>query len=240
MLSLEEILYSKELGPLFIEYAKKTLAHEGVEFWLEIEVYKRVTDSMECLLLAKRIYSKYLSSVSSSEINMEGTLKAQIEAKIIGGLWDTHLFDQAQRNIYETLKLHCVRNFESSRRKSTQLKGHKPISQKNNKEIGGVYQLMKKYRKTIKQEKRQKRGFLTRSLVLRLRSSSLNNKVKTLLDSGYKEFSDKETIDQDDLLSPALRTHSAPGGLLFSEKSQEITAPMFKRSCSAPIVIEAL
>jgi len=147
MTSLEQILRSKDTGIVFLAYLNKIHAQEELEFWLEVEVFKRLEESMECMLSTKRIYTKFLSCASKSEINIEGTLRQKVIDVMEGGVWDQHLFDNAQLSVYETLNFNCVRSF---RTEITPVKSKK--ERKIHKAQAGesLLQLYYKYREFIK------------------------------------------------------------------------------------------
>lgn len=110
-LTLEQILQSKPLSVMFISYLKKIHATEELEFWLEIEVFRRLTECMECMKEAKRIYARFLSDTSFSEINIAGGLRDEVRDTMENNVWDQRLFDNAQKSVYEALNFTCVRTF---------------------------------------------------------------------------------------------------------------------------------
>jgi hypothetical protein len=47
--TLESLLNDKDLRLEFILYVNKIHAQESLLFWMEVEMFKRITDSDECL-----------------------------------------------------------------------------------------------------------------------------------------------------------------------------------------------
>jgi len=125
--SLESLLADKDLRVDFIFYVNKIHAQESLLFWMEVEIFKRITDSDECAKQAKLLYYRYLHPQSKSEVNVEGRLKVELEDVIARGIWDQTLFNNIQENVAECLKYGVVRSFlETSKRKSVKPKSPTP------------------------------------------------------------------------------------------------------------------
>jgi len=176
-LSLEQILQSKPLSILFISYLKKIHATEELEFWLEIEMFKRVTECMECMKEAKRIYTRFLSDQSFSEINIAGDLREEVHDKMESNLWDQRLFDNAQKSVYEALNFTCVRTFCAETKLSMTVRKRDSLNLSTT-----LYQLVEKYQELAKAELKEREKAL--SLLPRIahrivkKSSSLRAKDK--------------------------------------------------------------
>jgi len=112
--TLEGILCDKELRLDFIFYVNKIFAQESLLFWMEVEIFKKITDSDECKKQAKLLYYRYLHPSSKSEVNVEGKLKAEVEKIISGGIWDATLFNHIQDSVHECLKYSVVKGFFES------------------------------------------------------------------------------------------------------------------------------
>jgi len=220
MLSLEEILLSRELAPFFVDYLRKTMARESLEFWLEVEMYKRAKDSVECLFAAKRIYNKYICANSPSEINLSGAIREQISKKMDGGLWDQDLFEEAQQNIHEMLKLHSIRNFN-------QLKPKKEKPPKV-EEVDGLFQLIDRYRLTVKSEKLTlKTCSLPSNSLPNPLSNTLSNSLSSLPNpSGYSTLNSPDLRRlhlTNKIRSKSIFEHQLNGNLCLPPKSYSDT-----------------
>jgi len=109
--SIESILSDKSLRVDFIFYVNKIHAQESLLFWMEVEMFKRITDADECAKQAKLLYFRYLHPSSKSEINVEGKLKSDIEEVFSLGVWDPSLFDDIQASVQECLMYSVVKSF---------------------------------------------------------------------------------------------------------------------------------
>lgn len=125
-ITLHDILIDNGLYVLFNSYLQKIHAIEALDFWIEVEIFKRLTSERECIKMANTIYKKFIDSSSQTEINVESPVKDEINHKINNHLYDTDLYDKAQECIESTLKFGCVRVFvdevlpKELRRKSLQ------------------------------------------------------------------------------------------------------------------------
>lgn len=86
-----------------------------MEFWIEVELYKRIKDSSLCLEEAKRIYFRYLSHDSEVGLNVDGKLIAELDRRMEESFWDQRLFNNLQDDVYVVLKFECVRTFWTSK-----------------------------------------------------------------------------------------------------------------------------
>jgi len=67
----------KNFGPsdALAEYLMETCSGDGLEFWLDVEFFKRLDDPQEIKTKAKQIYSTYLMPTSPKEIVLDPLLK---------------------------------------------------------------------------------------------------------------------------------------------------------------------
>jgi len=196
-LTLEQIIQSKPLSLLFLSYLKKIHATEELEFWLEIELFKRVSECMECMKEAKRIHARFLSDQSFSEINIAGDLREEIHDKMESNLWDQRLFDNAQKSVYEALNFTCVRSFCAETKLSMTVRKRESLNLSST-----LYQLVEKYQELTKaeQKEREKNLKLLPRIAYRLvkKSSSLRGKKDKanpafLRDLGFSSGSNSES-----------------------------------------------
>jgi len=167
---------------MFISYLKKIHATEELEFWLEIELFKRVTECMECMKEAKRIHARFLSDSSFSEINIAGDLREKVDETMESNIWDQHLFDEAQKSVYEALNFTCVRSFcaETKLNMTTRKRDSTNFN-------STLHQLVEKYQELTKfelKEKEKSHGLLPRIASRIKKSASLraNKKDKHTLE----------------------------------------------------------
>lgn len=263
-LSLEQILQSKPLSLLFLSYLKKIHASEELEFWLEIELFKRVTECMECMKEAKRIHSRFLSDHSFSEINIAGDLRDELLDKMESNLWDQRLFDNAQKSVYEALNLSCVRSFCAETKLNMTVRKRDSLNLSST-----LYQLVEKYQEITKaeQKEREKALKLLPRIAHRLvkKSSSLRSKKDKahLPDLGFSSSGsasegeesherkkDRHSTDEeseDDKESPRAlgrpksltRIFAVPPLPSIPTKEYEIHTPVnLRKSASAPFYVQ--
>jgi hypothetical protein len=53
-ITLEQILDDTKLSKLFLEFVLKAHAQDNLEFWLEVEIYKRIEDGLHLQRMGKR------------------------------------------------------------------------------------------------------------------------------------------------------------------------------------------
>jgi hypothetical protein len=109
--TLESILDDKELRVEFIFYVNKIHAQESLLFWMEVEMFKLITDSDECFKQAKLLYFRYIHPSARAQINVSAKLKDSLEATMATGIWDPTLYNEIQVSVHEVLKYSVVRDF---------------------------------------------------------------------------------------------------------------------------------
>eukprot|EP00026_Physarum_polycephalum_P004790 Phypoly_transcript_04814.p1 GENE.Phypoly_transcript_04814~~Phypoly_transcript_04814.p1 ORF type:complete len:272 (+),score=56.18 Phypoly_transcript_04814:99-914(+) len=151
--SLQEIITDNEpLCAGFVEYLASIHAMEAFEFWIEVELYKRIQDEEECIKTAKFIFTTYLSPHSPTEINLEGRIRRELLESFSKNQSDPNLFNKAQDSVEMMLKYDCLRVFldvnkgKVSRKSSSELKKSKDSAL-----------LLQRYNALIKQEKKKVR-----------------------------------------------------------------------------------
>lgn len=149
-LTLDQIIHTKDISFTFVAYLNRIHAQEGLEFWLEVELFRRVTECEECMRAAKRIYSRFLGGSSRAEINIDGAVKDQVRDIMARTIYDQHLFDNAQKSVYETLNFTCVRDFCAETKLNKKKKKESRILEVPNE---GLLLLLEKYQDLVKAEK---------------------------------------------------------------------------------------
>ena len=84
-LGLEDILDDDQLCSLFIDFLHKVHSQEAIEFWLEVEMYKKQECGVICANLAVGIYNKYIRVGAEMELSLSFHLKEEIRRKMEEG-----------------------------------------------------------------------------------------------------------------------------------------------------------
>lgn len=84
--SLEEILDDPKLSSSFIEFAHKTHSQDTIEFWIEVERYKRIIIGEECVKVARRLYNMYIRKGAEFELTLTHQIKEDIRTKLEEGM----------------------------------------------------------------------------------------------------------------------------------------------------------
>jgi len=92
---IEDIVKHRDTFLLFYRYLKHTHAEEALNFWVEAELYQRISRRTDLSPRAKEIYNKYLKDDSFREVNVDGSLRTQLAESITNadkqGAWgDPH------------------------------------------------------------------------------------------------------------------------------------------------------
>jgi len=111
VITLEEILSDNKLSRLFIDFVLKAHAEDNLEFWIEVEIYKRLSDGALMQKMGKRLFQTYLIPGAELEVNLERKYKEDVKQKLELEFWDVSLFEKAQKRIYHILSSDCVRMF---------------------------------------------------------------------------------------------------------------------------------
>ncbi|XP_002127275.2 uncharacterized protein LOC100184282 [Ciona intestinalis] len=107
-LTLKEVLSKKETTNAFRKFLSREMSEENLDFWLEVESYKKAKESKR-QKLATRIYEKYISPSSTHEINLESYVRDHTERKLKDISPDT--FDLAQKHIFALMETDSFRRF---------------------------------------------------------------------------------------------------------------------------------
>uniref|UniRef100_A0A6I8N6G4 Regulator of G protein signaling 10 n=1 Tax=Ornithorhynchus anatinus TaxID=9258 RepID=A0A6I8N6G4_ORNAN len=109
--SLENLLEDPEGVKRFREFLKKEFSEENVLFWLACEDFKKTQDKNQMQEKAREIYSTFLSSKASSQVNVEG--QSRLSEKI---LEEPHplMFQKLQDQIFSLMKYDSYSRFLKS------------------------------------------------------------------------------------------------------------------------------
>uniref|UniRef100_H2Y592 RGS domain-containing protein n=1 Tax=Ciona savignyi TaxID=51511 RepID=H2Y592_CIOSA len=107
-LTLKEVLSKKETTNAFRAFLSRELSEENLDFWLDVETYKRAKASKRQKMGIK-IYEKYISPSSTHEINVESCVRQQTRRKLLN--FDVDTFDEAQQHIFKLMAADSFRRF---------------------------------------------------------------------------------------------------------------------------------
>lgn len=94
MTSLKQILCYQLPTRQFIAYCVRSLCSENIFFWLEVESYISLNDSDSLRRVARKIYKKYISDDSKTQVNISYVNKQDILDNLIGG--NRYLFSRVR------------------------------------------------------------------------------------------------------------------------------------------------
>ncbi|XP_066549149.1 regulator of G-protein signaling 10 [Amia ocellicauda] len=106
--SLENLLEDPEGVRRFREFLKSEFSEENVLFWLACEDFKKTQDLQKLREKAKQIYSTYLSSKSTTQVNVEG--QSRLNESM---LEQAHplMFEKLQEQIFNLMKFDSYSRF---------------------------------------------------------------------------------------------------------------------------------
>ncbi|XP_053548636.1 regulator of G-protein signaling 10 [Bombina bombina] len=109
--SLENLLEDPQGIAEFTEFLKKEFSEENVLFWLACEDFKRTQDKEQMQKKAQAIFATFLSSKSSSQVNVEG--QSRINEMM---LEEPHplMFQRLQEQIFNLMKYDSYSRFLKS------------------------------------------------------------------------------------------------------------------------------
>jgi len=110
-----EVLHDKEGCISFKQYLKNACAGEVLNFWIEVELFKKIERPEEIISKAKFIFDKYLEFGTETEINVDEKSRVVVK-KILddGNVFDTTLFDKIQQQAFDLLSSDCFLGFKHS------------------------------------------------------------------------------------------------------------------------------
>ncbi|NP_001085577.1 regulator of G-protein signaling 10 L homeolog [Xenopus laevis] len=109
--SLESLLDDPKGVAEFIDFLKKEFSEENLLFWLACEDFKKTRDKDQMLKKAHDIYTTFLSSKASTQVNVEG--QSKISEKM---LEEPHplMFQKHQDQIFNLMKYDSYSRFLKS------------------------------------------------------------------------------------------------------------------------------
>nr|CAB3265555.1 regulator of G-protein signaling 18 [Phallusia mammillata] len=109
--SLREVLSNKDSVIGFRKFLSKEMSVENLDFWLEVENYKK-SKSCKQTRIAPKIYAKYLSASSEHEINVDSEVRQLTNERLRNP--DSSTFDLAQSHIYQLMESDSFRRYTES------------------------------------------------------------------------------------------------------------------------------
>ncbi|XP_010220438.1 PREDICTED: regulator of G-protein signaling 10 [Tinamus guttatus] len=139
--SLENLLEDPEGVKRFREFLKKEFSEENVLFWLACEEFKKTQGKKQMQEKAKEIYTTFLSSKASSQVNVEG--QSRLNETI---LETPHplMFQKLQDQIFNLMKYDSYSRFLKSdvflnHKKSEEQEENSPEAQTAAKRASRIY-----------------------------------------------------------------------------------------------------
>jgi len=100
-LQFQEFLSDKANGALFRAFLEKEYSQENIEFWYEIESFKKLKSKKQ-QKKAKTIYEKYIEVNAPSELNISARHRKQAQSKMESG--DPTMFDEIQLEVFTLME----------------------------------------------------------------------------------------------------------------------------------------
>uniref|UniRef100_A0A8D2J7V6 Regulator of G protein signaling 10 n=1 Tax=Varanus komodoensis TaxID=61221 RepID=A0A8D2J7V6_VARKO len=109
--SLENLLEDPEGVKRFREFLKREFSEENVLFWIACEEFKKIQDKKQMHTKANEIYTTFLSSKASYQVNVEG--QSRLDESI---LEEPHplMFQKLQDQIFNLMKYDSYSRFLKS------------------------------------------------------------------------------------------------------------------------------
>jgi len=104
-----KIVQDKDLLSVLVDYLQSIHAQEGFEFWVEVELFKRLSDKTKMEKAVKRITKNFIKCGAVAEINIDAKLREDIFDKLKSGIWDQTLFNKTQEHIIELIQANCLK-----------------------------------------------------------------------------------------------------------------------------------
>lgn len=110
-INIKSVLKSPVAIEYFKAFTKKELFSENLQFWLEVEKYRKINDPETLLKRAKHIYSRYILDEGDRQINIDITQRQYLDNNIDNPTND--LFESCQKSSLELLTDSFPRFLES-------------------------------------------------------------------------------------------------------------------------------
>ncbi|CAF3564600.1 unnamed protein product [Adineta steineri] len=114
-LSFEKLL-NDEMGlHIFTEFLKKEFSQENIQFWIECENFKKLTDPDEIRAKANSIWTTYLHDTDdgSCRINIDNRTRQECQQLLLNNP-SNHIYEKAQSQIFQLMKYDSYTRFLKS------------------------------------------------------------------------------------------------------------------------------
>ncbi|VDP03746.1 unnamed protein product [Soboliphyme baturini] len=95
---------------IFTKFLTDQHCEENIEFWQQCEIYKG-SDSDVRSSMAVDIHDQYFASGCTYPINVDSSVKRKVVDSVKEGIFDEHLFEPAQQQIFLLMKFDCYPRF---------------------------------------------------------------------------------------------------------------------------------
>ena len=111
-ITLKQILEDDRSFMLFRRFLKDQCISRNLQFWLACEYYHKQSDKAKSLEMAKAIYVKFLKSSAPLHVSVMDSTRRKIQmAMQLKNELDSHLFSEAQHEIYQQMEANELRQF---------------------------------------------------------------------------------------------------------------------------------
>ena len=200
--SLDNLLCDSVAVNLFREFLITQFCVENLEFWIAVEKYKNLKNPIEIGLHKSAIFQKYIHDRAPSQVNLEERLRREILSSM--GTPNLTLFNQAQKQVYHTLRYDCYPRFKASTVLSKYIKENKythfnesvNIEESNQTSLSDIHSSCQSINPAISPSENDKPqrhlsnplSFIRRSFNKRRNSTSKDNQTAFSNQSSPEEF----------------------------------------------------
>jgi len=108
---LEKVLQDKEMIMFFREFLHKSHNNENLSFWLEAANFQKSPEE-DVPKLASELYSKYFTSETTYEVNIDAKLKKDLDASMSSP--SRNMFNEIQKSVWGLMAFDCLPKFLQS------------------------------------------------------------------------------------------------------------------------------
>nr|XP_027194602.1 uncharacterized protein LOC113789280 [Dermatophagoides pteronyssinus] len=108
-MELDQVLRYENGQKLFMEFLRKEFSEENLEFWLECQRLKNISDVKLIKKLSREIYSKYISLNGSKTVNIDSNTLKMIRSNLNNP--SNNIFDKAAKHVYELMENDSYQRF---------------------------------------------------------------------------------------------------------------------------------
>jgi len=112
-----EKMLADDLGlHVFTEFLKKEFSQENIQFWIECEKFKKLSDQEQIKTKANHIWKTYLHDTDdgSCRINIDSRTRQECEQSLQNQQANSQIFEKAQSQIFQLMKYDSYSRFLKS------------------------------------------------------------------------------------------------------------------------------